>query len=270
MNSSMTIAEAAGAVLMACDPLDKVRAARRAAREWRQGRLEHRFNATMPSAPARPSSPLLLPPSQMPRRGKGGSLRGRIALLHALAHIEFSAIDLAFDLIGRFGADFPRDFIDDWVAVGGDEAMHFALLDRRLRALGSSYGELPAHAGLWEAATATRNDVLARLAVIPMVLEARGLDVSPATIERLAAAGDDRSATILRRIYEDEIRHVGAGVKWFRIAAESRGFEPISRWKWLIKNYHKGELKPPFNDSARDRAGLSREYYWGLADQQDV
>jgi uncharacterized ferritin-like protein (DUF455 family) len=255
---------------MAREPIEKVKAARWAARAWRQGRLEHRFDAAMPAEPARPDRPPLLPPSQMPRRGRGGSLRGRIALLHALAHIEFSAIDLAFDLIGRFGAGFPRDFVDDWIGVGADEAMHFVLLDRRLRALGSCYGELPAHAGLWEAAAATAEDVLARLAVVPMVLEARGLDVSPSTIERLVAAGDERSAVILQRIYEDEIRHVRAGTKWFRIAAESLGFEPISRWKWLIKNYHKGELKPPFNDSARDRAGLSREYYSGLADQEDV
>ena len=158
----------------------------------------------------------------MPKRGKGGSERGRIAMLHALAHIEFAAIDLAFDLAGRFGAGFPPAFVDDWFDVGADEAMHFALLDRRLRALGSHYGALPAHDGLWEAAEATAHDALARLAVVPMVLEARGLDVTPATIARFEAAGDARSAAILGRIYRDEIRHVAAGTLWFRIGCESR------------------------------------------------
>src|SRR3546814_15664845 len=117
-----------------------------------------------------------LAPSQMPRRRKGGSERGRIAMLHALAHIEFVAIDLAVDLVGRFGGEFPRAFVDDWLGVAADEAMHFALLDRRLRALGRHYGALPAHAGLWDAAEATADDALARLAIVPMVLEARGLD----------------------------------------------------------------------------------------------
>ena len=154
----------------------------------------------------------------MPKRGKGGSERGRVAMLHALAHIEFAAIDLAFDLAGRFGADFPPAFTSDWLGVGADEAMHFALLDRRLRALGSYYGAMPAHDGLWEAAEATAGDVMARLAVVPMVLEARGLDVTPATIERFSAAGDERSAAILARIYRDEIRHVAAGCRWFKTA----------------------------------------------------
>lgn len=191
-------------------------------------------------------------------------------MLHALAHIEFAAIDLAFDLVGRFGGSFPRDFVDDWVGVGADEAMHFALLDRRLRALGSGYGALPAHDGLWEAAEATARDALARLAVVPMVLEARGLDVTPATVTRFTTAGDARSAAILRRIYSDEIRHVAAGTKWFRFLAESMEVEPISEWRRLIKNNFRGALKPPFNDSARDQAGLSRDFYIGLAVPQDV
>jgi uncharacterized ferritin-like protein (DUF455 family) len=264
------VAQAARAVLLAAEPRDKVRAARAAARAWRQGRLEHRFDVAMPERPARPELPELLPASRMPKRGRGGSERGRIALLHALAHIEFGAIDLAFDLAGRFGADFPPEFAGDWFGVGADEAMHFALLDRRLKALGSGYGALPAHDGLWEAAGDTAHDVLARLAVVPMVLEARGLDVSPATIARLEAAGDPRSAAILDRIYHDEIRHVAAGTKWFKTAAESQGFEPIGRFHWLTKRYFRGELKPPFNDSARGQAGLSRDFYLGVASTRDV
>jgi uncharacterized ferritin-like protein (DUF455 family) len=209
--------------------------------------------------------PELLPPTRMPRRGKAGSERGRIALLHALAHIEFSAIDLAFDLVGRFGQSFPRQFVDDWVGVGADEAIHFALLDRRLRSLGSSYGALPAHAGLWEAAADTAHDPLARLAVVPTVLEARGLDVTPAILASLRLAGDARSAAILERIYTDEIRHVGAGMTWFRYGCESAALDPVTTWKTLVTRHFRGVVKPPFNDSARDEAGLSRDFYAGLA-----
>jgi hypothetical protein len=139
-----TIAEAARAVLLSAKPNDKVKAARAAGRAWRRGQIGHRFNVAMPDRPSRPFRPELLPASRMPKRGRAGSDRARIAMLHALAHIEFGAIDLAFDLAGRFGAAFPRSFVDDWIQVGADEAMHFALLDRRLRALGSHYGAMPA------------------------------------------------------------------------------------------------------------------------------
>jgi uncharacterized ferritin-like protein (DUF455 family) len=270
MNEVPSIAAAARSVLLAAEPVAKVKAARQAARAWRQGRLGHAFDVAMPAEPARPDRPELLPPSRMPRRRRGGSERGRVALLHALAHIEFAAIDLAFDLIGRFGGQFPRRFVDDWLEVGAQEAMHFVLLDRRLRALGIRYGDLPAHAGLWEAAAATSHDALARLAVVPMVLEARGLDVTPATIANLEAAGDRRSATILRRILDDEINHVAVGTRWFRFQAQISGFDPVSRWRWLIRNNYPGSLKPPFNDSARERAGLSREFYIGLAPKEVV
>ena len=270
MTGEMTVSEAARLVLETTDARGKVKAARRAARDWRHGRLAHRFDVEMPARPGRPDKPDLLPPAQMPKRGKGGSERGRIAMLHALAHIEFGAIDLAFDMAGRFGAAFPREFVDDWFGVGADEAMHFALLDRRLRTLGSYYGALPAHDGLWEAAEKTGHDVLARLAVVPMALEARGLDVTPATIHRFQSAGDERSAAIIRRIYRDEIRHVAAGTTWFKRACESQGFEPKSHWKWLIETYFRGVLKPPFNDSARDEAGLSRDFYEGVAMREPV
>lgn len=261
------VAAACRAVLTAGEPREKVKAARRAWRALKAGRLEHRFAVPMPDAPARPAHPELLAPSRMPKRGRAGSERSRIAMLHALAHIEFAAIDLALDCAGRFGADFPPAFTADWFSVGADEAMHFALLDRRLRALGSHYGALPAHDGLWEAAAATSHDVTARLAVVPMALEARGLDVTPATVARFEAAGDMRSAAILMRIYRDEIRHVGIGTRWFRDAAESAGFEAASRWRWLIRTYFRGTIKPPFNDSARASAGLSRDFYVGLAEE---
>jgi uncharacterized ferritin-like protein (DUF455 family) len=260
-----TVAQACSAVLLAAEPHEKVRRARSAARTWRRGLLAHAFDAAMPKRPARPERPELVPPNLMPKRGRGGSERGRIAMLHALAHIELGAIDLAFDMAGRFGADFPRSFIDDWMDVGADEAIHFALLDRRLRALGSAYGALPAHDGLWQAAEETVGDALARLALVPMVLEARGLDVTPATVERFEAAGDARSAAILGRIYRDEIRHVAIGTKWFRRGCESRQIEVVSHWQRLVRAHFRGGLKPPFNDSARDEAGLSRDFYAGVA-----
>jgi len=252
-------------VLLAAAPRDKVKAARAAARAWRQGALIYEFDVAMPDRPARPDSPVLLPANRMPKRGRAGSLRSRIAMLHALAHIEYGAIDLAFDMAGRFGAGMPRAFVDDWLGVGADEAMHFALLDRRLGALGARYGALPAHDGLWEAAAETAHDLLARLAVVPMVLEARGLDVTPSLIAAFERAGDARSAAILGRIYRDEIRHVAAGTRWFARACESRELGAVTHWQKLIRTHFRGALKPPFNDSARGEAGLSREYYSGLA-----
>ena len=252
---------AARAVLLTADPHAKRRAARAFARAWRRGEIDHRCKAAMPDQPAWPERPQLLAPNQMPKRGKGGSERGRIALLHALAHIEFVAIDLAVDLVGRFGDQFPRAFVDDWVAVAADEAMHFALLDRRLGQLGSHYGALPAHGRLWEAAHSTADDALARLAIVPMVLEARGLDVTPATVDRFRAAGDEVSARILSRIYRDEIRHVRAGTDWFGWLCDERGFNAVETWQSLVKSRFRGILKPPFNDSARHDAGLTQEYY---------
>lgn len=260
-----TIAEACRAVLLAAEPYEKVRRARAAARAWRRGMVAHEFGVAMPERPARPERPELVPPNRMPKRGRGGSERGRIAMLHALAHIEFGAIDLAFDMAGRFGAAFPRTFADDWLAVGADEAIHFVLLDRRLKALGCGYGALPAHDALWEAAEETAHDVLARLAVVPMVLEARGLDVTPATVERFEAAGDARSAAILGRIYSDEIRHVTIGTKWFKRVCESRKIAVVAEWQCLVARHFRGALKPPFNDSARGEAGLSRDFYAGVA-----
>jgi uncharacterized ferritin-like protein (DUF455 family) len=248
-------------VLTTANPHAKVMAARAAARDWRLGRLAHVFGADMPDVPSRPEHPQLLFPGQMPKRRKGGTEANRIALLHALAHIEFVAIDLAFDLVGRFGGEFPREFSDNWMKVGADEAMHFVLIDRRLRQLGSHYGAHPAHDGLWESAFETRHDALARLAVVPMVLEARGLDVTPATISRFDSTGDSASAQILNRIYKDEISHVSAGTKWFEWGCSERNLLPKYYWKILVNRHFRGALKPPFNDSARLSAGLSRDYY---------
>ena len=260
-----SLARAIRTALLTAQPRAKVMATRKLVRDWRQGRLAFAFDVAMPDRPARPARPELLPPAQMPRRGRGGSERGRIALWHALAHIEFVAIDLALDMVGRFGGQRPRGFTDDFLKVAADEAMHFALLGRKLAALGSHYGALPAHDGLWTAADSTRHDVAARLAVVPMVLEARGLDVTPATRDRVAAQGDVAGARMLQRILDDEIVHVRFGATHFDAVARERGENAPNLWVSLVKSHFAGNLKPPFNDSARLSAGLSREAYASLA-----
>ena len=209
---------------------------------------------------------MLRPPRDMPRRRNFGALAGRVALLHAVAHIELNAIDLAWDLVARVAdRGLPRAFFDDWVGVAAEEAEHFALLSARLDALGAAYGDLPAHDGLWEAAAATAHDLIARLAVVPLVLEARGLDVTPEMILRLERAGDPGSAAILARIYQDEIGHVAVGVRWFELICRERGLDPEVTFHDRVRRYFSGALKPPFNRAARDRAGFPAAYYEKLA-----
>lgn len=262
---SETVAAAIRAALLTAEPRAKVMATRQVARDWRLGRLPFVFDVPMPDRPARPARPELLSPGKMPKRGRGGSERGRIALWHSLAHIEFVAIDLALDMAGRFGSEMGQSFVTDFLSVAADEAMHFALIDRKLRTLGSGYGELPAHDGLWQAAESTSHDVAARLAVVPLVLEARGLDITPATLERVRSAGDAVGARLLERILDDEIQHVRVGANHFAAVCERRNERPEDHWKSLVKCYFRGALKPPFNDSARVAAGLSRYPYRALA-----
>ena len=198
----------------------------------------------------------------MPRRRNFGSQAGRIALIHALAHIELNAIDLAWDIIARFHNDgLPGAFYDDWVEVAAEEAEHFALLADRLGALGAAYGDLPAHDGLWEAAAPTAHDLLARLAIVPLVLEARGLDVTPEMTLRLERADDAASGAILGRIYQDEIGHVAVGMRWFDRLCRGRGLDPEGVFHDRVPRYFSGGLKPPFNRQARDAAGLPHGWY---------
>ncbi|MBC2664479.1 ferritin-like domain-containing protein [Novosphingobium flavum] len=260
-----SLAAAIRAALVECEPYRKVMLTRAAARDWRAGRLAFVFDVDMPDRPGRPEAPELLPPNRMPKRGRGNSERGRIALWHALAHIEFVAIDLALDMVGRFGAEMGEEFVSDFLAVAADEALHFGLIARKLRSLGSFYGALPAHDGLWESAHATRHDVAARLAVVPMVLEARGLDVTPGTLVRVRESGDENGARILERILDDEIRHVRFGSTHFAAVCALNGESVENHWKTLVQRYFRGLIKPPFNDSARQAAGLSRSLYGGVA-----
>jgi uncharacterized ferritin-like protein (DUF455 family) len=262
-----SLAECAANILRTADPAHKVALSRALAEAGRSGELPIGV-ATAPQRPDRPPRPLLLPARDMPKRRHFGSQAGRIALLHSLAHIEFNAIDLAWDIVARFsGLCLPRIFFDEWAGVAAEESEHFALLSARLIALGAAYGDLPAHDGLWQAAAATAHDLLARLAVVPLVLEARGLDVTPEMIGRLERAGDPESAAILTRIYRDEIGHVAVGIRWFEWLCRERGLDPKVVFHGRVRRYFAGALKPPFNRTAREAAGLPAGYYEPLAAQ---
>ncbi len=255
---------AARAIVGAIDPVEKVRLAKAAAGAWHRRELSLGGRATlpaMPERPGRPERPQLLLPKEMPRRSTQGE-KGRIALLHALAHIELNAVDMTWDLIGRFiGEPMPLSFFDNWVQVGLEEACHFELVSRRLNELGAAYGELPAHDGLWQSAQATGDNLMARLAVVPLVLEARGLDVTPSLIASLEAGGDMASAAVLGVIYRDEKKHVAFGAKWFRFMCEAQGLAPEPAFHDLVRRHFRGPVKPPFNDKARAEAGLTPGFY---------
>lgn len=260
-DTARSLTAGAAAILATPDPMAKAAASRALAAAWAEGVLPL-GDALPPSRPARPDRPVLRPPRDMPRRRNFGSPAGRTALLHALAHIELNAIDLGWDIVARFAGDaLPREFYDDWVGVAAEEAGHFELLAVRLADLGAQYGDLPAHDGLWEAAAATADDLLARLAVVPLVLEARGLDVTPQMARRLERSGDDRSAAILHRIYRDEIGHVAVGVRWFEWLCRARGLAPKAAFRECVGRCFKGELKPPFNHAARSAANFPAAYY---------
>lgn len=261
------LAERAVAVLETADPRAKATLARDAAAAWRASAIAEVGSAPPPPRPSRPARPELKRPGEVPKRKINRGTAGRGALLHALAHIELNAIDLAADIVARFTAeDLPRAFYDDWMRVADEEAKHYLLLDGRLTALGLAYGDLPAHDGLWQAAEETAHDLLARLAVVPLVLEARGLDVTPAMIVKLRAAEDAESAAALQVIYEEEIGHVAIGKRWFDHLCARRGLASQEAWHNLVRRHFKGQLKPPFNDSARNLAGFPSDYYAALAE----
>lgn len=261
MSVKRNLAQEAALILNIADPWKKVEASLALAKDWRYGFLAFERRVPLPDRPARPEYPLLLAPRAMKRRNAGGNAEKRLALLHALAHIELNAIDLAWDMLARFGeADFPLAFFEDWIKVGEEEAIHFQLITERLEELGIKYGDLPAHDGLWEAALGTSHDIVARLAIVPLIFEARGLDVTPATIDRFREVGDDRSADILMRIYQDEIGHVRIGHHWYQYFTREMA-DPITYWHELKERHFRGTLKPPFNEEARLEAGFSREYW---------
>ena len=257
-----TLTAAACSILNAASPADKIALSHDAASAWRAGDIRDIGDTIPPDRPARPAKPELKAPREMKRRRGAGSFANRVALLHAVAHIELNAIDLAWDLIARFAApDLPREFFNDWIMVADQEATHHALVAERLTALGATYGDLPAHDGLWLAAQSTAHDLLARLAIVPLVLEARGLDVTPDMIEKLRRQDDAASVAVLEIIYREEIGHVAAGQRWFHWECARRGVEPVTSYRDLVSRYFTATLKPPFNRAARDAAGVPVAFY---------
>lgn len=266
---SRPLAELAVEVLTCADGRAKAALSHANAALWRDARaagVAQVGRADPPLRPARPDKPDLLDPRDVPRR-KPGTPEGRIALLHALAHIELNAVDLHWDILARFAhVAMPMGFYDDWVQAADDEARHFTLICDALEARGSHYGALPAHAGMWRAAEDTVDDLMGRLAVVPMVLEARGLDVSPQMIELFAKTGDTAALAVLQVIYAEEVSHVAFGAKWFNWLCGQGGLDPKEAFHGLVRRYFHGALKPPFNEEKRAEAGLPPDFYWPLAD----
>lgn len=261
MSFPATLTQAACEVLGTPEPADKVRLTYAYAKAWRDGDISDIGNTVPQGRPARPAKPPLCRPGDLPKRSTGLGKR-RTALIHAIAHIELNAIDLAWDAVARFcGLDLPRAFFDDWVQVAEDEALHFEMLNARLHELDAAYGDMPAHDGLWEAAVNTADDVLARMALGPMVLEARGLDTTPGSVARLKGNGDLATAAIMQKIGDDEVSHVAAGVRWFEFECARRNLDPVPTFKTFVAERFKGRIKPPFNEAARDQAKMARAYY---------
>ncbi|GAC1427797.1 MAG: ferritin-like domain-containing protein [Burkholderiaceae bacterium] len=239
-------------------PANKVAGVAALVRDWANGQMRidvnARFDAQAP-VPGRPRRPLLVPPRTVPRRSTA-TVEGRVTLLHALAHIEFNAINLALDALWRF-EDMPVAFYTDWLQVAAEEAEHFSLLLAHLRRHGFDYGDFPAHDSLWELAAATRHDVLARIALVPRTMEARGLDATPPMRAKLAQAGDHAAAAILDIILRDEIGHVAIGNRWYAWLCVQRGLDPVETYRDLVFTFRAPTPRAPFNLDARRAAGFS-------------
>lgn len=256
--------ERARHTLMTVDCDGKVRQAEELLAAWQRNSLapdEEGLPIEVIAQPGRPLRPELVPPFDVPRR-KMTTPKGRAALIHALAHIEFNAINLALDAVYRFRG-LPSDYYGDWLKVALEEAQHFLLLRGHLRSLGHDYGDFAAHNGLWEMARKTAHDPLVRMALVPRVLEARGLDAAPAIVEKLRAAGDEKAVAILAIIESDEIGHVAIGNRWYLHLCHERGLEPVQTFRQLLIEYDAPPLKPPFNMEARRKSGFKEaELTW--------
>jgi len=254
------------ACIQACDPQTKCMLAQQLLNDWNAGAVSCIDDMPEPEPigdAGRPEQPELVAPRQVPRRNIN-SEQGRIVLAHALAHIEFNAINLALDAAYRF-RNMPRQFYHDWLKVAAEEAYHFTLLRQYLMGKGQDYGDYPAHNGLWEMAQKTAHDVMVRMALVPRVLEARGLDVTPGLIVKLQQAGDEEFVAHLEIIHHDEIGHVAIGSHWFKYVCEQRGLDARVTFKQLIQDYMKGTLRGPFDETARVQAGFSKQELADLA-----
>ncbi|QBY02716.1 ferritin-like domain-containing protein [Rhodophyticola sp. CCM32] len=264
------------AVLETADARAKCALSRDFAAKWKAARADGATpiplgRAAPPDRPARPPQPPLLDPRDVPRR-KPGTEAGRTAILHAVAHIELNAVDLHWDIIARFAdLPMPMGYYDDWVQAADEESKHFNLIADCLEEMGSFYGALPAHAGMWRAAEDTANDIMGRLAVVPMVLEARGLDVTPNMIEVFRRAGGApgaaRAVAAMEVIYAEEVHHVAYGSKWFHFLCGRENIDPKPAFHDLVRRYFHGALKPPFNEEKRAEAGIPPDFYWPLSEK---
>lgn len=266
----LSLAERAVEVLTCADGRAKCALSRAHAADWFAARSAGQplsvGRTEPPLHPARPERPELLSPRDVPRR-RPGTPAGRIALLHAVAHIELNAVDLHWDIIARFtDHPMPLGFYDDWVKAADEESKHFNLVSDVLECLGSHYGALPAHAGMWRAAEDTAGDLMGRLAVVPMVLEARGLDVTPGMIDIFRKAEVTNAVAALEVIYAEEVGHVAYGSKWFNWLCGRECLDPKEQFHALVRHYFHSTLKPPFNEAKRAEAGLPPDFYWPLTE----
>ncbi len=248
----------ARAALTACEADEKIRLTRTTAAAWRAGQLDAADPS--PALSVDPGLPLQVSavrPRALPQRGFD-TPAGRASLFHALVHIEFSAINLAWDAVWRFRG-LPAAYYDDWIRIAEEEALHFELLRDHLRTLGADYGDLPVHQGLWEMAEKTGHDPLVRMALIPRCLEARGLDVNPGMQQRLQAVGDSVGVGLLEIILRDEIGHVAVGDRWFRHLCAARGLPVVETYRDLLAEYLRGPVRGPLHRPARLAAGFSAE-----------
>lgn len=252
-----TLFDAAFACLMMQQPDAKAACATELYQQWRDGLLVLESEAPPRSVavPGHPIKPQLVAPGLVERR-RLSTPHGQAALIHALTHIEFNAINLALDAAYRFRG-MPQDFYRDWLQVAAEEAYHFTLLRDHLRTLGYDYGDFSAHNGLWEMAVKTAHDPMIRMALVPRLLEARGLDVTPGISARLASYGDRRAVEILAIIQRDEVGHVSIGNRWYGYLCRQRGLDPISTFRSLLTEYDAPALRPPFNMAARAQAGFN-------------
>ncbi len=243
--------------LLCCSTEDKIRKIRALYQQVSDDDFvtSHREAARKIPEPGRPMLPMHVHPTEVKRR-RLGSVEGRIALIHAVAHIEFNAMNLALDAVYRF-RDMPCKYYRDWMRVASEEATHFKLLSARLHELSSHYGALPVHGGMWAMAVETDYDVMVRMALVPRVLEARGLDVTPPMLQKLSAVNDSKTVAILSRILDEEVEHVKIGNRWFGAACQQRGLATDETFKSLLYKHGKAALRGPFNKPARLKAGFS-------------
>ncbi|MDP3664217.1 MAG: ferritin-like domain-containing protein [Nitrosomonas sp.] len=249
--------ETAAHCLTTCETEEKLRLAGQTAQAWRDGllSLDYKDEPEPIGEPGHPDRPVLVAPDKVAKRGLG-TIEGLSALVHAMTHIEFNAINLAWDAVYRF-RDLPEQYYSDWIKVAEEEAYHFQLLRTRLNELGTDYGEFTAHNGLWDMAKRTAFDPMVRMALVPRVLEARGLDVTPGIIKRLRHAGDEKTVAVLEIILHDEVEHVAIGSRWFKYFCQQRGLDSEQTFRELISQYFTRPMSGPFDYAARQKAGFT-------------